>query len=74
MRERIEERLRMLNAEFKAGQEILTDLETRQADVRNTLIRISGAIRILEELLTPEETSSQLHVDSASETATAAAA
>ena len=53
MREQVEERLRMLHAEFKAGQEILTELETRQADVRNTLVRISGAIQVLEELLRP---------------------
>lgn len=53
MKERMEERLRMLHAEFKAGQEILAELETRQADVRNTLVRISGAIRVLEELLQP---------------------
>lgn len=53
MKEQMEERLRMLHAEFKAGQEILTELETRQADVRNTLVRISGAIQVLEELLRP---------------------
>lgn len=53
MREQMEERLKMLHAEFKAGQEILAELETRQADVRNTLVRISGAIQVLEELLRP---------------------
>ena len=47
MREQVEERLNALQAEFKAGQEILADLETRQANVRNTLVRISGAIQVL---------------------------
>jgi hypothetical protein len=64
----------MLHAEFNAGQEILTDLETRQADVRNTLVRMSGAIQVLEELLTQQETSSELKPDAVSETATAVAA
>ena len=74
MKEQMEERLRMLHAEFNAGQEILTDLETRQADVRNTLVRMSGAIQVLEELLTQQETSSELKPDAVSETATAVAA
>ena len=51
MREPIEARLNSLKAEFKAGQSILAELETREADVRNTLVRISGAIQVLEELL-----------------------
>ncbi len=51
MREQIEERLSALHGEFKAGQEILADLEQKQATVRTTLVRISGAIQVLEELL-----------------------
>ena len=51
MKRKIEERLNSLQAEFKAGQEILAELETRQSNVRNTLVRISGAIQVLEELL-----------------------
>ena len=37
MRKQIEERLSTLQAEFKAGQEILAELETRQSNVRSTL-------------------------------------
>jgi len=51
MRKQIEERLNTLQAEFKAGQEILAELETRQSNLRGTLVRMSGAIQILEELL-----------------------
>ena len=55
MTEQIKERLEALREEFKAGQEILADLETRQSSVRNTLLRISGAIQVLEELLKREQ-------------------
>jgi hypothetical protein len=51
MREESERRLAELKAEFEAGQQMLADLETRQADLRETLLRISGAIQVLEELL-----------------------
>jgi predicted nuclease with TOPRIM domain len=51
MRKQIEERLNTLQAEFKAGQEILAELETRQSNLRGTLVRMSGAIQVLEELL-----------------------
>jgi hypothetical protein len=55
MREQMEARLNSLKTEFKAGQEILAELETRQANVRNTLVRISGAMQVLEELLRDED-------------------
>jgi hypothetical protein len=59
MREEMEERLKMLKAEFKAGQEILAELDTRQANVRNTLVRMSGAIQVLEEFLSGKEDATQ---------------
>ncbi len=74
MREQMEERLRTLQLEFNAGQEILTDLETRQTDVRTTLVRMSGAIQILVELLTQPKASAEVNSDAVSETATAVAA
>ena len=51
MREQLEQRLSALKAEFQAGQKMLVDLEARQAELRNTLLRISGAIQVLEEML-----------------------
>lgn len=54
MREQIENRLRALVAEFKAGQEMLAELEARQSNLKMTLARISGAIQVLEELLNEE--------------------
>ncbi len=51
MRAYVEERLKSLKAEFKTGQDMLASLETNIASTRNTLMRISGAIQVLEELL-----------------------
>jgi len=73
MRKQIEERLSTLQAEFKAGQEILAELETKQSNVRGTLVRISGAIQILEELL-KEDPSIPFGSDTTSDAPTAAIA
>ena len=51
MRERLEGRLKELQAEYEAGQKMLADLEAQQTNLRNTLLRISGAIQVLEEEL-----------------------
>lgn len=56
MKEKIEERLHQLKTEFESGQKMLADLEAQQANLKTTLLRISGAIQILEELLAqPQE-------------------
>jgi len=51
MKEHMRARLKELKAEFESGQRVLADLETQQANTRNTLLRISGAIQVLEEFL-----------------------
>lgn len=51
MRERLEERLQELRAEFQKGEQTLQELEEQAARVRQTLLRISGAIQVLEEEL-----------------------
>ncbi len=53
MREQLEQRLKELKTEFESGQKMLADLEARQLDLRNTLLRISGAVQVLEEVLSP---------------------
>ncbi|MCZ7356851.1 MAG: hypothetical protein O8C66_14295 [Candidatus Methanoperedens sp.] len=54
MKERLEHRLKELRTEFESGQKALSDLEIKQANLRNTLLRISGAIQVLEEELVKE--------------------
>jgi len=47
----MKQRLKELRSEFESGQKALADLEHRQADLRSSLLRISGAIQVLEEEL-----------------------
>lgn len=58
MREQLEQRLVELRAEYESGRKILKDIELKLAELENrkrnlneTLIRISGAVELLEELL-----------------------
>jgi predicted nuclease with TOPRIM domain len=51
MKEQLEHRLQELKAEFESGQKMMADLEARQASLQETLLRISGAIQVLEEEL-----------------------
>ncbi len=51
MKEQLEQRLQELRKEFESGQKVLADLENRKTEIQNTLLRISGAMQVLEELL-----------------------
>jgi hypothetical protein len=53
LRQQLEQRLSELKSEYQAGQKMLVDLEAQQAELRQILLRISGAIQVLEELLAP---------------------
>lgn len=48
------ERLAELRAEFEKGQQRLQLLDQQRAELRDTLLRISGAIQVLEEMLRQE--------------------
>ena len=56
MKHKLETRLQELRAEFDSGQKVAAELEAKQINIRNTLLRISGAIQVLEELLKEERT------------------
>lgn len=51
MRDELERRLGELRSEFEAGQRLQADLQMRLSEVNQTLLRIGGAIQVLEELL-----------------------
>ncbi|WP_329311133.1 hypothetical protein [Streptomyces sp. NBC_01262] len=54
MRASIEKRVSELEAEYREGQRMLAELEAKQADLRQTVLRISGALQVLNELLATE--------------------
>lgn len=56
MEKRLKKRLQGLKTEYESGQKVLAELEAKQASVRDTLLRISGAIQVLEEELANAET------------------
>lgn len=52
MKEQLQQRLKELKAEFESGQKMLAELEAKQAGLRETMLRIAGAIQVVEEELT----------------------
>lgn len=55
MQAQLEGRLAQLKGEYESGQQMLAELEAKQRNLRDTLLRISGAIQVLEELLADEQ-------------------
>jgi predicted nuclease with TOPRIM domain len=51
MQQQIQSRIEVLKREFETGQTKLRELEMQQSRLRETLLRISGAIQVLEEML-----------------------
>jgi len=51
LRGRLERRLEQLQAEFETGQKLLADLEAQQSALRDTMLRLVGAITVLREEL-----------------------
>lgn len=54
-RNMIETRLAALAEEFSQGQKLLSEYENKAAAVREQLLRINGAMRVLSELLEQDE-------------------
>jgi len=55
MREQLQARLEVLKNEFEAGQARLRELERQESALRETMLRISGAIQVVQELLASED-------------------
>lgn len=51
MQNNIQTRLQQLRTEYQTGQQMLQELQQKQANLEQTLLRIAGAIQVLEELL-----------------------
>ena len=65
MKEQLQNRLEELKKEFETGQGRLKELEAEQAYVRETMLRISGAIQVLEEALRESEQSEKVETQPA---------
>lgn len=55
MKDIIDQRLSRLRAEYSAGLEKLKELEEQKTQLNKTLLRISGAIQELEDILKKEK-------------------
>ena len=51
MKKRLEKRLEELKLEFNSGREMQKEFETKRLELESRLLRISGAIQVLEEEL-----------------------
>jgi predicted nuclease with TOPRIM domain len=56
MRDQLEARLTELENEYEIGERQLREIDLHQARLRETLLRMSGAIQVLRELLNPAGT------------------
>jgi hypothetical protein len=54
-REQLEMRLQELQRDFEIGERRLRELDAQQAQLRDTLLRIDGAMQVLRELLGNDE-------------------
>ncbi len=50
MDEKIQQRIETLRKELETGQQQMQVLEQKMAQLRDTMLRISGAIQVLEEI------------------------
>ncbi len=55
MREKMQTRLEMLRKELERGQVELQRVESQRLHLQETMLRISGVIQVLEELLAEEQ-------------------
>ncbi|MEV6923694.1 hypothetical protein AB0M46_04135 [Dactylosporangium sp. NPDC051485] len=53
MREQMQERIEQLVQEYREGEAMLADLDRRRTELQATLLRISGALQVLQELIGP---------------------
>jgi hypothetical protein len=69
MKRELEARLKELKEEYQKGQGQLVALEQETGNLKNTLLRISGAIQVLQELLGDKTSENSLPVNNGLELA-----
>ncbi len=51
MREQLEKRLAELQEQFESGRKMLAEEEAKVASIKESMLRISGAVQVLKEEL-----------------------
>jgi hypothetical protein len=59
MKEQLEQRLKELKADFETGRKMLDELKLKETQYRKSLLRISGAIQVLQEELARQPAQSE---------------
>ncbi|AWK15097.1 hypothetical protein SK355_00860 [Candidatus Fukatsuia symbiotica] len=59
MKQPLQRRLDELKQAFAQGQTVFNELKEKQANTHDTLLRLQGAIQVLEEILTQEPVSDE---------------
>lgn len=68
MKQQLQHRLQQLKTEFESGQKALADIEAKQTNIQHTMLRIQGAIQVLEEELASAEDDVPKELSSAEDT------
>ncbi len=63
MKEKLTTRLEQLRTDYQKGEQMLQELQGKQANVEQTMLRIAGAIQVLEEILALEEASAEVRLE-----------
>jgi len=50
----VQERIQQLKSELQKGQQEMARLDQQRQQLRDTMLRIAGAVQVLEELLAQE--------------------
>lgn len=61
MRDLIETRIAELRRELDAGRQLQSELDARQSELRQSMLRISGAIQVLGELAAAADARDSAH-------------
>ena len=64
MRDLIESRMTELRNEFDAGRNLQQEMEARQEELNRSLLRISGAMQVLSELLSAADSHESTRTES----------
>ncbi|MCY1020991.1 hypothetical protein [Pyxidicoccus sp. MSG2] len=55
MKNTLEQRLNALKSEYESGQKMLAELDAKRNQLTTTLLRIEGAMQVLQEVLAQEQ-------------------